>query len=134
MDEQIIYNAIRSPDGTVLVSRHRHDYVTHTDANGKDYMVDGGLVYLRRILTTDAIELSQYDDGTVEHARQYLEWGTRGKDGDQPLTYKKLKDLDTDHIKAILDDNDMGKCHLSPLYLEYFTEELIYREENESDD
>ena len=27
----------------IIRSRHRHDYVTHTDANGKEYMVDGGV-------------------------------------------------------------------------------------------
>ena len=26
MERQLIYNAIRTPDGTVLVSYHRHDY------------------------------------------------------------------------------------------------------------
>lgn len=33
MDKQLIYNAIKTPDGTVLVSYHRHDYKTHLDAN-----------------------------------------------------------------------------------------------------
>ncbi len=43
----LIYNALRTPDGTVLTSRHRHDYVTHIDKNGKEYMIDGGLDYVR---------------------------------------------------------------------------------------
>lgn len=30
MNKRIIYNAIRTPDGTVLESRHVYDYKTHT--------------------------------------------------------------------------------------------------------
>ena len=52
--ERIVSNRIRTPDGTILESMHRHDYVTYTDANGKEYMVDGGLDYLRRNVHDDA--------------------------------------------------------------------------------
>ena len=38
---RLIYNAIRTPDGTVLESRHKHDYQEYQDANGLEYMVDG---------------------------------------------------------------------------------------------
>ena len=44
----LIYNAIRTPDGTILESRSVHDFVGHTDANGKYYAADGGLEYLKR--------------------------------------------------------------------------------------
>lgn len=36
------YPAFRFPDGTILCSRYRHDYVTHDGL-----MLDGGLAYLR---------------------------------------------------------------------------------------
>ena len=39
---KILSNKMRTPDGTILESKHRHDYVTHTDANGKEYMLDSG--------------------------------------------------------------------------------------------
>ena len=37
----LVYNAIRTPDGTVIESMHRHDYKAYLDKNGKEYMVMG---------------------------------------------------------------------------------------------
>ena len=47
-ERKLLANVMRTPDGTVLQSNHVHDYVEHTDANGKLYMVDGGVQYIRR--------------------------------------------------------------------------------------
>lgn len=44
----ILRNSMLTPDGTHLISRHRHDYVTHEDKNGEHYMADGRNDYLRR--------------------------------------------------------------------------------------
>lgn len=99
----ILYNAIRTPDGTVIQSKSVHDYVAHQDANGKYYAVDGGLEYLRRIGTMDYEELSLTDKDDFSKVREVVTWGTRGKDGKQPLEYKKIKDLEKEHIHAILE-------------------------------
>ena len=56
----LVYNAIRTPDGTVLESRHCHDYVTHVDKNGKEYILDGGLDYVRRSINGDEVLLQVY--------------------------------------------------------------------------
>ena len=98
----ILYNAIRTPDGTVIQSRSVHDYVTHKDANGKYYAGDGGLEYLRRVGSPDYEELFLTDKDDFSKVREVVTWGTRGKDGRQPLTWIKLKDLADDHIQAIL--------------------------------
>lgn len=105
MDRQILVNCIQTPDGTKLYSRHRHDYVTYIDKNDKEYMVDGGLDYLRRNIHDDApfTELSLYEDDAFDILRNEFAWGTRGKNGRQPLTYKVLSSLEDDHIQAILD-------------------------------
>ena len=108
-EPKIVANRIRTPDGTILESMHRHDYVTYTDANGKEYMVDGGLDYLRRIVHDDAPaeELSVYSDAPHSVIREVFKWGTRGKDGKQPLKFVVLKDMTTDHIEAILETQNL---------------------------
>jgi hypothetical protein len=124
-EARIVSNRIRTPDGTVLESRHRHDYVTYVDANGKEYMVDGGLDYLRRNVHDDAPyeELSVYDDAPYALVREVFKWGTRGKDGKQPLTYVPLKDLTNEHIEAILDT----QTHISERIRKLFIGELTFR-------
>jgi len=32
MEERLIYNAIKTPDGMILHSKHSHDFVTHIEA------------------------------------------------------------------------------------------------------
>ena len=127
MDEssKIVANRIRTPDGTILESMHRHDYVTYIDANGKEYMVDGGLDYLRRNVHDDEPyeEWSVYDDDPHEFIRGVFKWGTRGKDGNQPLTYVSLKDLTTEHIEAILDT----QTHIRDYIRQIFLDELSFR-------
>lgn len=124
MSRQLIRNAIQTPDGTILQSRHRHDYVTHTDKNGKTYMVDGGLDYVRRSANGDEIDLCLYDDEPHEVQREVVTWGTYGKDGNQPLQYKAIKDMETDHIKAVLNE-----CRPSPVIKECMEKELEYRKQ-----
>lgn len=103
---ELLYNAIRTPDGTVISSNHRHDYQTHVDANGKEYMVDGGLDYVRRSAHGDELDICLYEGDSHSLVREVLSWGTYGKNGDQPLTYILLKDMETEHIQACLDTVD----------------------------
>jgi len=125
MTDRIISNKIRTPDGTILQSFHRHDYKTYLDDNSFEYMVDGGLDYLRRNIFADHpyTELSVSSDAPFEIIRQELHWSTRGKDGDQPLVYKPLCELDTDHIQAIL----TTQTHIESWLRDYFKQELDYR-------
>jgi len=127
MNNQIVANRIKTPDGTILQSYHRHDYKTYTDKNGKEYMVDGGLDYLRRNVHDDApyIELSLMMDNPFVEIREAFHWGTYGKDGKQPLTRVPLADMTTEHIFAIQDN-----CKLEPWVKELFDKELEYRDES----
>ena len=126
--KRLIYNAIRTPDGTVLESRHGHDFKVYIDANGLDYMVDGGLeLGSRRYVqeTAPYEELSVYLEDGHEAVRNVLSWGSFGKDGNQPLSYIKLVDMSTEHIQACLDN--VPRMH--PHYRIAFTDELNFRKE-----
>lgn len=123
----ILANRIKTPDGTILQSYHRHDYKEYTDANGYTYMVDGGCDYLRRggsgLQVAPAEEMSVTDESPFDQIRSAMVWGTRGKDGKSPLVYKHICDLDTDHIEAIL----ATQTHISTTTRDILTKELIYR-------
>ena len=129
--EKLIYNAIRTPDGTIIESKHRHDYVDHLDKNGNVYMVDGGLDYLKRSVVEEFPyeELSVYDDGKHETRRKYLKWGinyTKDMVRLPKTIFKPIKDLDTDHIKAIIDG---GYVNNDSKYKKMFEDELKFRKD-----
>ena len=103
--DRIVYNAIQTPDGTVIESRHRHDFVCHEDKNGKRYCVDGGMDYLRRVGDSmDHKDISVLFSAPIEEIREVFAWGTYGKDGYQPLTRLLLKNMVVEHMEAIIDD------------------------------
>ena len=120
---KLIRNAIQTPDGTILESFHRHDYKTHTDANGKEYMVDGGHEYVRRSAWGDEIDLCVYNDVPHEVQRNTIKWGSYGIHGDQPLTFKTIAKMDCDHIRNVLD-----YCkNVDPITKDCMIQELKYR-------
>jgi len=124
-DRRLIRNSIITPDGTVLQSKSRHDYVTYTDKNGKEYMVDGGLDYCRCSAHGDEINNCLYDDESHEVQREVLKWGTYGKSGTEPLRVVKIGDMETDHIQACL-QNIPG---MHPVLKNCMKKELLYRDE-----
>lgn len=99
-----VYNAIRTPDGTILHCENRHDYQQHFDkVVHETYMNDGGGYYVRRSVNIVPFEdLSVWSSDTHEKIRNVFSWGTRGVNGDEPLRQVLLKDMSDDHIKAIL--------------------------------
>lgn len=122
----LVRNSIITPDGTVLISRHQHDYVAYTDKNGKTYGIDGGLSGYGRIIgdvQKDCINNCVYSDDDFEKVREAFEWGTRGPEGDRELTFLPLKDLESAHIQAILDT----QRQIKPTTREIFEKELDYR-------
>lgn len=124
-ERKLVANMIRTPDGTVLQSCHRYDYKAyHDQVSNEIYMVDGGISYQRRnINEVPYEELSLYADDPFYLVREHFVWGTRGPNGDQPLTYKPLCALDTDHIQAIL----KTQHHLRDDIRDLFVQELAYR-------
>jgi hypothetical protein len=129
LEPKIVCNRIRTPDGTVIYSRHRHDYVCHVDDNGFEYVVDGGLDYLKRARSDrapSAVEMSVYSTDPHEVIREAFAWGSRGIKGDQPVMYLTLMNMQTEHIEAILDT----QRHITPVIRKVFEDELKYRKQN----
>ena len=124
----VIANVLITPDGTELVSKYRHDYVEYVDDNKKWYFVDGGTDYFRygEDPESPAAKKQITNESPFSEIRQYFYWGTYGKNGDEPLQWKALKDLNTDHIKAILETQKQ----LPEWRKNIFKAELTWRESN----
>lgn len=124
---RLVRQAIQTPDGTILESRHRHDFVTHKDAvSGETYMVDGGLEYSRGIVNkVPAKDLCVYLEDGIGIVREAITWGTRGKSGGEPLRYVKLCEMSDAHIQACLET----QTQMHPHYREAFQQELQYRKD-----
>ena len=121
---KLIYNAIQTPDGTILESRHRHDYKTYTDANGEEYMIDGGIDYIRsNINKTPAKSLALYNNDDHKLIRTRFTWGTYGKNGNEPLRYITIEKMTDGHVNAIVDT----QTHLPDFIMQLFIDELEYR-------
>ncbi len=124
----ILRNAMKTPDGTIIESFYRHDYVSYEDANGETYVVDGGIDYLRRSSNkTLAEDLSIHSiDGDHEFNRKNFKWGTYGSQGTDPFHQIALMDMSTKHIRAVLETQH----HIRKSTREFFEEELEYRAKN----
>lgn len=131
---QIIYNAIRTPDGTVLHSRHRHDFKIHVDdKTGETYINDGGTDYIRRSQNVvEATDISVTMDDPHEVKRQVVTWKSYGKDREFPEgRIMSIADMTDDHIRAILDT----QYHIHGTYIEQlFADELEYRTEHQEEE
>lgn len=127
-EPRLILSRIQTPDGTILTSYHRHDYVTHTDANGEEYILDGGNDYQRTSVNIEPYkDLSVWSDAPYEIIRESFHRGGRGKNGDEPLKWVPLSEMSDEWIKNCITYNDergMSKSYANYLYCK----ELKYRQ------
>lgn len=122
----LLINSIQTPDGTVLISRYNNHFVSHLDENGKRYWVDGGNDYARRSNQEDEEDLSVVDTGDHNIAREFLTWVSHDASCKEiPIL---LRDMDTMHIAAILEEVKEGTMPITPQYLRYMKEEIVLRE------
>lgn len=130
-NRKLILSRIQTPDGTILESRHRHDYVTHTDANGLMYMLDGGTDYKRTTLHFQApyTDLSIYSDAPFEVIREHYARGGRGKDGTESLRWVALKDMNDEWLQAAIvynEERGLAESFANEMY----KKEQIFRKEH----
>ena len=127
-EPRLILSRIQTPDGTLLTSHHRHDYVTYTDANGEEYMLDGGNDYQRTSVNKEPFkDLSIWSDAPYKIIRENFHRGGRGKNGDEPLKWVPLSEMSDEWVKNCITYNDergMSKSYANYLYCK----ELRYRQ------
>lgn len=121
---QIYISRIRTPDGTILQSSHRHDYKEYVDANGDTYMLDGGSDYMRTSgNAVPAENISVYTDDPHEIKREMPVWGTYGKNFDEEYRVISVAEMSDEHMCAIL---DLG--YAKPEIVDTILTEIKYRE------
>ena len=126
MEKQLLHSSIRTPDGTILTSKHRHDYVSHLDKNNETYFLDGGADYIRASINVEKAEyLSLYSDDAHEKLREVISRGGRGKNGDEELKYVLLKDIDDEWLQAIIEYEELNRPNNK--YLPVYREEVKFR-------
>lgn len=127
MKNKLLVSSIQTPDGAVLHSKHKYDYVLHKDKNGETYFLDGGTTIVRTSLNKNkANDLSVYDTDKIEKIRETFVWGSKGKSGLENIDYIKLKDMTNTHIHAIIDTQLMISDELRSV----FQRELDFRKKN----
>ena len=108
----ILQNALKITIGTqppiYLRSSHRHDFNRYVFSNGSYTYTDGGLDYIHRGSTENIPSNVKVEDFSLNsqdnfsRIRARLLWGTRGKSGHEPLSYVRIVDCSTSHLRNIL--------------------------------
>jgi hypothetical protein len=88
-------------------------------------MLDGGLDYVRSSANGDEQYLTVYHDDPHEVIRDVVTWGTYGKNGDEPLKYVAIADMDPYHLRACLDTQ---KKTMHPSIYKVMLDEVEYRD------
>jgi hypothetical protein len=129
-ERKCIYRSLTTPDGTVLVSHHRHDYVEHEDKNGETYMLDGGLdTYRTSVNKIKGVINEVYLDEGHAKIRNFVHRGGRGKNGDQPLTWVPVSEMNDNWVSATIvynEDRGMGDGWFNKV----MKDEIEYRKEH----
>lgn len=124
--EYCFYNAIKTPDGTVLWCQSGHDYQTHKDTvSDEEYMNDGvGYMIRRSVNIVPYEELSIFSSDNLEKVRTAKFWASYGKDGKSPKRLMSTEEMEDSHIRAILDtQKQIAGTDIEKVFLQ----ELEYR-------
>ncbi len=122
-NRQLIQNALITNDDIILISLHRHDFKTHTDKDGQFFLVDGGILYSRRSEATPKEDLTLYEDDPFEMIRLKLLRASFGVNGDEPLKYIRLSEID--YLDALIEYEQTHRP--DNFYLKYYLQEREYR-------
>jgi hypothetical protein len=128
-----LYNAIKTPDGTVLWCQNSHDYQIHEDkVSGESYMNDGFGHSIRRSINDVPFEdLSVWAHEPFEKVRTAPFWGSYGKDGKSARVMLSLQEMEDEHIQAVLrTQRQLKGTVVEKLFLQEIDYRLIELKEN----
>lgn len=129
-EKRLVASRIQTPDGTILWSRFGHDFVTYQDANGVEYMLDGGNDYQRSYDERKYPEelksknISIYDDAPWEVQRDFRLRGTFDKEGNR--IWVPMSRLSNNHLDNIIKDDAEYYDRTDTIW----TREMNYRKKN----
>ncbi len=95
----VIYRHLETPDKTIVISRHLHDYCSYKDKNGKTYVLDGGP-----------------SGGYFERYNRYAK------------EYVKLKDISDKWLQSIIDWFIDESLETNPIFRLFIEEKLLRSE------
>jgi len=132
MKHILIANRWRTPDGTLLESKHVHDYVSHDDANGDFYFVDGGHDYIR--MSSNKIKMANecvYADDDFEKVRMHELRGAMTSM--MEIRYVPLYKMSDQHVLNCITYNlkNIVKLERYEIHTHLYVKEMKYRIEND---
>ena len=126
MERNLILNRWKTPDGTVLISRHTHDFVSHKDANGEEYFIDGGNDYIRKSVNKEEMEnMCVYSDDQFSLIRTVLCRGTF--DENNKRIWIPLCNMSNPHLENCITFYLFDENGCKNKYMIYYLVELLYR-------
>ena len=129
MKKILIANRIQTPDGTILRSNFRHDYVSHVDKNGFEYSVDGGNDYQKCNYPIEfpPNDVSIYSTDDFEIVRKLMLRGSYTSEGES--IFIPLSEMSNSHIHNTI--SYILGSEIKPdnyeTYLELYQMEIDYR-------
>lgn len=131
MDKKLIVNRWETPDGTILESKHTHDFVKHKDKNGDEYFIDGGIEYVRSSVNDVPLKnLCLYTDDDFAEIRKCLKRGTvipTREDYEEIIWIPLYKMSDAHLVNCILYVYNMSETIQYNPYVDMYINELLYR-------
>ena len=125
----LLLNRWKTPDGTILISRERHDYVKHIDkTNGETYFIDGGTDYIRMSLNTEPMEdMCVWSDADWQTIRRNVCRGTTDESGMR--IWIPIKDMSDDHLNNCIAYNrkQRPEGEEDDVHTQLYVKELEYR-------
>ena len=109
MEKELIASRIKTPDGTILWSRHVHDYVAYQDSKtGEVYILDGGTDYFKTsINVVPAKNVCIFSTAKWKTLRNYIIRYTQLLDKNRQPTGKsgfvRLSNMSDEHLNNLLD-------------------------------